>query len=289
MKYKTWSESAGLQGFEPDGRTGFVTRVQRFPGSGHDWLWLMLFTPKRIYGFIEEHLPAGRDVTRVDAEDVGYRVGSQQSPGGGVLQRRGPRADPGAAVAFAFGKGHTGPRLREGVGEEEISASGVLTPSHPAEAWGEDRSDLFGAVSGKLGFRQKNIDVEGFGHWHEQHQFTPRFTRPFTYLSLAGPESGLVALRTPEEVGGFVLRGTKVESLAGFTVGPVAERRRIRLTTEAGEEFELTTSDVHTYTMPIQRRRRPCSVATLELDGTRLVGVVEDWMEDEFAPELEPL
>lgn len=287
MKYKTWSESAGLQGFEPDGRTGFIARVQRFPGSGHDWLWLLLFTPKRVYGFIEEHLPAGRDVTRVDTDDVGYRVGNQQSPGGGVLQRRGPRTEPGATVAFAYGKGHTGPRLREGVGEEEISASGVLTPAGPAEVWDDDRSDVIGAVSGKLGFRQKNVDLEGYGHWYEQHQFTPRFTTPFTYFSLIGAESALVALRTPDEVRGFIRRGAEVERLSGLEVSPVAESRRLRLTTGEGLEIELQTHDVHRYTMPIQRRRRPCSVATVDLEGRRLVGIIDDWMEDEFPAELD--
>lgn len=289
MKHATWTESAVLQGFTLDGRTGFIVRVQRYPAKSRDWLWLHLFTPKRVHGFVEEHLPGTRDVLRVDGDDVGYRVGSERTPGGGVLQRRGPRTAPAGAAAFAYGKGHAGPDVPEGAGEVEMSLSAMLTPTHLPGASAKDRSEVLGVVTGTLDVAGKRAEIAGYGHWHEQHQLAPRFATPFTYLSLVGESLGLVAIRSPRGASGFVSRGGDQEAITKFEIGPAAERRRMVITTDGGHTFEFIAAAAHRYLLPIEGRSRKSSVVTANIDGEAVVGVANDWMDEELPPELPAL
>lgn len=286
MKHRMWTESAVLQGFDPDGRTGIIARAQRFPASGHDWLWIGVFTRKRIYGFVEEHLQSTRSVTRVDGPDVSYQVGKQGAQGAGTFQREGPRATPGGALAFTYGKGHAGPRMREGVGEEDLSASAALTPAHSPGSSLENRVETIGTVVGRLGVRGKNYDFGGFGLWHERHSFEPRFEQPFSRLCLVGEGGGIVAVRTPTGASGFVSRGDESTKIAKFEIGAVAEQRPVRIETEVGDVFEFVATDVHRYTLPIEKTRRKSSVVTAVVEGMAVVGTVDDWKDDEFLPEL---
>lgn len=286
MKHATWTESAVLQGFAPDGKTGFIVRIQRYPAKSRDWLWVHLFSNRRVYGFVEEHLPGTRDVLRVDADDLGYRVGNERTPGGAVLQRRGPREAPAGAAVFAYGKGHMGPNVPEGAGQVELSVSAMLTPAHSPGASAKGRSELLGVVNGTFDVAGKRSEVSGFGQWHEQHQLAPRFVTPFTYLSLVGEGLGLVAVRSPGGAGGFLSRGDEQEAVRRFAVGPVGPRRRVVVETERNETLEFIAEDAHRYVLPIEGRARASSVVTVTIAGVPAVGVINDWMEDEFSPEL---
>ncbi|HJP40354.1 MAG TPA: hypothetical protein QGF35_01425 [Dehalococcoidia bacterium] len=285
MDHRKWTESAALQGFQDDGRLGVAIRIQRFPARAQDWLWLHIFTPRRVYGFVSDGLPGSRDVLRMDSPDVSYGVGSERTPGGGVLRRRGPRGAPQAAVAFVYGMGHQGPDMPQGSGPLKLTVSATFTPS-PTASPPPDGLEIPGAVSASIGFGRRSRDLTGFGHWLEQHQETPRFETPYTYLSISGPQASIVARRSPSSVSGYVLKAGSEEEIDRFEISPVGSRRTVKLGTKGGSHFELGVEDVHRYELPIGDSPRASSVVSTSIDGMSLAGPLNDWMPDEFPAEL---
>jgi hypothetical protein len=183
---------------------------------------------------------------------------------------------------LALGVGHRGPDAPEGAGRVELRVAARFVAAGPAGASLPGRSEVLGSVTATLGIDKRTVDLSGYGHWHEQGQSTPRFTTPFTYLSLAGAGLGLVAVRAPRGASGFAQREGAGVALSALALDPVGPRRRLRLEFEDGSALEGHVADSYRYTLPIEGRPRASSVVKGELGGVAVVGMVNDWMEDEF-------
>lgn len=142
------------------------------------------------------------------------------------------------------------------------------------------RGEAHGPGSARVHIGGHDLELTGYGQWHEQLQDEPRFRVPFTYASLVGEEVSLVALRAPGWASGFVRRGDVVAEIVGVDVGPQGATRHLSLTTSDGETVQLAARRVHTHTVSIYQRPWHGSRVTAVLDGQPLAGAVNDWSPD---------
>jgi hypothetical protein len=105
---------------------------------------------------------------------------------------------------------------------EGVRLEAVFAPRQTAGSTLPGRSEVIGDVAGTVRLPRGNLEVAGFGHWHEQHQEQARFTVPFTYASLRGAAVSLVALTAGGASRGFVRRGDDVSAITAFTIDPPA-------------------------------------------------------------------
>jgi hypothetical protein len=156
------------------------------------------------------------------------------------------------------------------------------------------RTESIVQVHAEIEIDGKSHSVNGYGQFHEQLQDAPRFDTPFTYVSLRGHDTALVALRGPRAGGGVKYGRSSVSPVEGFQIDsydtnwPVGPRQFRG--GESGRTSFVTSGVVTptvTYSVPILDGRRPSAVVVGVLDDSHVTGFVNDWVPQTFGRKSE--
>jgi hypothetical protein len=272
-----WSESVYLDCISPDGQTGFVVRLCRYPTQKAGWLWVHAFLPGKIYGFTDHSLPCSGDVTRVDQPDVTYDLGDDSLVD---MVRDGPRDAPDEARVHASVRCHLDPNAPHGAGDHPVEVAATFTPLSASGTTVPGRIELLGQVQATLVIDGRTVEVAGYGQWHEQHQDQPRFLRPFTYATLRGEELAFVCTRGLLRATGYLRRRGSITPVTGFDIDPRGPDRAFRLELSDGSTLAGEAVRTHDYSVPIYDTRRPGSVVYARIGDQTLSGCINDLTRD---------
>jgi hypothetical protein len=272
-----WSESVYLDCVSPDGESGFIVRLCRYPTEATGWLWVHAFMPGKVYAFTDHSLACSTDVTRVDAPDVTYDLGDDSMVD---LQRDGPRDNPDEARVHAAVSAHLDAQAPHGPGAHPIEVAATFTPLGASGTTVPGRIELLGEVRAHIEVDGATVEIAGYGQWHEQHQEQPRFLRPFTYFTLRGERLAFVGSRGPMRATGYARRDGAVTAIAALDIDPRGPRRALRLELADGTELRGEARTTHDYSVPIYDRRRPGTLVVAEVAGQTLSGCINDFMRD---------
>ena len=271
---RIWSESIYADCVSPDGSKGFMLRLGRYPNQNTAWLWAFAFLPGQIYGYNDHYLWCPDVISAVEGADLTY---GQYGDAFASFHREGPRDSPsGARVSVSVGA-HRGPQAPHGMGTEAMGIEAEFQPVQIPWRINPYRSEWIGKVTGTLSLKDQSIEIQGFGHFHEQHQKAPRWQVPFTYMSLRGEDLTVIGTATQENDMGHAVESSHVHKIATIDIDPPADQRRIRIGTEEGKILEGLVSTVHRYSTPIYSAQRPGTLVTAQIEGHTLSGCVNDW------------
>ena len=274
---RIWSESVYADCVSPDGLSGMMLRLCRYPNQQTSWLWAFLFLPGKIFGFNDHYLPCPDEVSPVEAPDTVYVHLDENDEA--VFQRLGSRDAPDGARVFIRLKAHELAKTAapHGPGDRPLRIEAALKPGHAPWRPNRYRSEWVGPALATVWLNGMPFELRGLGHWHEQHQKAPRWQRPFVYISLRGPELAFVGTAMESEDAAFVVRSGRVTRVASIRIDPPARVRGLEVTLEDGGRLEGTITTTHEYLVPIYAAQRPGTLATARLNGHDLSGCVNDW------------
>lgn len=260
MGSSVWSESVYLDAVAPDGALAFVARLGRYPSTRTAWAWAHVFTPDGCVEFVDDHYPCTSDVVAVEEPDATYAAGDVR------FHRTGPRD--------AIARGDLSMR----VGTLAIDAT--FTPRRVLQGAGNlpGRTEEHGSVSVRATWPRGGLALDALGQWHEQHQDTPRFTVPFTYLTVRGVDLSIVAIIGPKASGGIVRRDDVGARATAVRVGPRSATRELVVDLDDGSVLHGSLTTTYDYAVPINGTPRPGTIVTGTLDGHLVSGCVNDWV-----------
>jgi hypothetical protein len=273
----TWSESAMVLYFDEDLRNGLSLRISRYPDSRATWVWLHLVVDGELFTFTERAVPCSAEHTTADQPSATYPC-----PGLRVsISRLGTSAQTRAISFSADLRAHRGRSGTDGPGETPVSVEGVFHPGPLRAGSPEGRYERTGLVEATVRAGGKTVRLHGVGKAHEQTQTRPRFTTPFTYAMLWGPNAGLIGLMSPGGgYGDFEADGRDAD-IARFRIEAWAPTRRFVALLKDGSRVEGSAETVQRYEVPIFGRRWYGRVVRAEIGGRPMVGMINDWKPDE--------
>lgn len=271
---RIWSESVYADCVSEDGQSGFIIRLCRYPEQNTSWLWAHAFFPGRLLAYNDNYLPCPEGITRVEESDVSYSLMGEPSA---AFKRMGPRDQPQGARVTCAVMAHPDPEAVTGPGPLSLQIEADLLPRHHPWRPNKYRSEWLGEVKGTVVSGDSRVEIQGLGHWHEQHQKAPRFQIPFTYLSLRGPKLALIATAIKGDDRGHILQGSQISRVISIAIDPPGKRRSLLITLEGGSTLPGELATTHDYTVPIYNQRRPGTLVTALVGGERLSGCVNDW------------
>jgi hypothetical protein len=282
---RLWSESVYLDCVSADARSGFVLRLCRYPTEATAWVWAQVFLGEAAYSYVDAYVPCGREVVAVEEADAVYTA---LDPTLATFRRLGPRDNPEGASASLTVPCHQGGGPPFGPGGTPVSIEASFRPLSASGSNVPRRSELLGLTDGivRVGGRERRL--RGGGQWHEQHQEAPRFRAPFTYLTLRGGDIALVGTRGPLRSAGYARRNGAIEGIGRLEIDAPATERRLWVALESGAALEGRLTTVHEYTTPIYDLRRPASLVTGEVEGSRVSGCVVDMLIPGWEPPAQP-
>ena len=291
-----FTESTLLDVVDGDGYTGFMLRIARHVDEGVAWLWLVTYGPDGVHGFVDDSMPCTNVRTPDNGESARYAVDLPETHGlvGHIVRTGSPtRVDGGLCEVRV--NGHHRRDVPRGPGPVKMAVTATFT-----ELFGSAGSNLPGRtesivqVHAEIEIDGKSHSVNGYGQFHEQLQDAPRFDTPFTYVSLRGHDTALVALRGPRAGGGVKYGRSSVSPVEGFQIDsydtnwPVGPRQFRG--GESGRTSFVTSGVVTptvTYSVPILDGRRPSAVVVGVLDDSHVTGFVNDWVPQTFGRKSE--
>ncbi len=138
------------------------------------------------------------------------------------------------------------------------------------------RSEVLGTTRAEITLGDVALELEARGHFHEQIQYDPRFTQPFTYATLRGAAAGCIFIRGTRGARGTLTLDGIGEPVAGVRIEPPGTVRRLAVELSSGKVIEGTAVATYQYEIPIFHMSRPGSIVTVSLDGTALSGCIND-------------
>ena len=271
----SWSESVYLDCVSPDGRSGFIARLARHTDEGRSWLWTHVFTDDASFSYNRIDLPCGPAATEAGEDQAVYALEGDPAA---WFSREGSAAAPSAATVDVTCSAHRGLTAPETEGEVTVHLAASFTPDGTSGSNLAGRTESLGAVKGEVEAGGRVFHFEGRGHFHEQHQDSPRFAVPFTYGTLRGEEGGMVFVIGPRASGGFLRAGGETVLIADVSVTPVGPERDLRFRLPGREERALRLTRTHHYLLPVVGHPRESSVVTANgPDLPALSGCVNDW------------
>jgi hypothetical protein len=271
---RIWSESVYADFVSPDGTTGFMLRLCRYPHQETSWLWAFAFMPGAIYGCADHYLPCSDLMSPVEDPDLVYEQAGEFSA---VFHRRGSRDKPSGAYVTVKAMAHRGPDPPYGSGTEPMLIKARYSSKNPPWRINPYRSEWVGEVTGSIKVNDTDLIVQGLGHWHEQHQKAPRWREPFTYISLRGKDLSLIASVTKSGDLGHLVTSAGAEKIEKIRIDSPARERGIEVTVEGGRTLEGVIAVTHDYSVPVYDRRRPGTLVTARFEDHLTSGCVNDW------------
>ena len=272
---RIWSESIYADCVTADGTSGYMLRLCRYPDQSTSWLWAWVFTPKKVYGYNCHYLPCPEERSIVENPDLTY-----EQPGDpyAMFHRQGPRDSPQGASALVKVKSHERQIVPHNPGPVSLTVDAGMESVTPPWRINPYRSEWIGEASGKVEINGQAINIQGLGHWHEQHQKAPRFQTPFVYLTLRGKNLCLIGTITETEKLGHVVKPSGVKAIVDMEITEPSEGRRLSVSLEGGDVLKGTIFTRHSYSTPIYDRQRPGTLVTAQIDGEHLSGCVNTWL-----------
>ena len=271
---RIWSESIYADCVTADGKTGYMLRLCRYPDQATSWLWAWVFTPDNIYGFNNHYLPCPEQRSIVEDPDLTYE---QPGDSYAIFHRQGSRNNPQGASVSINVMAHEGIIAPHESGPISMAVEAHMSSHTPPWRINPYRSEWIGKTRGKMTVNGQEIDIQGFGHWHEQHQKAPRFQTPFIYLTLRGKNLCLIGTITQTEKLGHVVKSSGVEKIINMDISPLGEQRQIRIELDNGEVLDGTIFTRHRYSTPIYDQQRPGTLVNATFREERLSGCVNNW------------
>lgn len=277
---ETTSEAVYADCVSEDGRQGLVVRLCRYPEAGFAWLWCHLFLDGRTWAYTEHTLDCDGALTDLTADPTRYVL---QWPSGAVrFERSGPREMPRRCLITARCSAHRSRHAPHGAGPEAVKVDVAFHPASRAVSNLAGRTEVLGTVEGSVVASGATTPIRGRGQFHEQVQTAPRFTTPFTYLTLRGADIGFIAIRLRDRGRGFLLRPDAVTEIVRIGLTPPGSERRLELEDQGGTMTvgELVTT--HDYSVPVFDGIRPGTLVTGTLGGRPVSGCVNDYLTDDL-------
>lgn len=276
------SESVLMAAIDPEARLGFLARLCRYPGSGVTWAWAQVFDHQQVYSFTDPSWGATRDATSVDADRVQYE--SAQGGAFVAFERLGSRTAPGSAAMRLNVGLHRNPFAPDGQGSVPVMIEAGFQPHSSADGLLDGRSEIKGKVNARIVIAGRERRLVAQGHFHEQHQETPRFVDPFIYFSgwgdrinftliLGVPSSGNGSASS----GGVVFQDGKPRRSTGFSIEPPSASRRFSVKLDDGTVLEGQADARYVYGQRIYGAWRPSRIVTGTFAGRRMTGMLNDW------------
>lgn len=272
------SESVHLDVIAPDAATAVIMRLCRYPEHDAAWLWVNVFRDGEAWAHYDHALACGaEEVTQAEAPATYVAADASLAR----FHREGPHEAP--MSAFAEASVELSPGLEVPLAADR--APGGLAaqvrldfePLHAAHSTFRGRSEVIGRVHAEVQLGNEAFSIDGFGHWHEQHQHAPRFVRGFRYLTLRGEHASTISVLTERVGGGFLVRDGALHAVTGIEIDPRGEDRTLRLTLEDGATVEGGLQRRYDYSVPIYDARRPGSLVFGTLEGAPVSGQINDW------------
>lgn len=271
------SEAVMLACATPDATSAMFLRLCRYPTVGVTWLWARLITPHGNWYLNENYLPCHNAATVLQAMSAEYRTVDGQTM---CLWRRGARAEPSSCGVSAAMTMHREEQSGSGLDPVAASIRADFTPIRGYAGLIADRTEIVGRAHTEVSTGDHSFAFDGFGQFHEQPQPAARFVTPFTYASLWGEKVSSVALFTESLSGGYVSRGSQATRANVFKISAPGARRSFSLVQQDAGRFEVVAHRVHQYFIPIYQRLWHGSFVTIEHDGERFAGMINDWREE---------
>jgi hypothetical protein len=253
---QTWSAYVDL--VNPDGQRALIVRVSHDPEANRAELWVHLFLDGRLFAHMSAH-PCPPIATRFTGNEHQY-------------------------VAFDLEQA----RLRLMVQADETDRAVFGAGSIPLAvtlAWSSDqrrgsnlrgRNEQLVMANAQVTVGELSVEFQGWGHQHTQVQEAPRFSVPFTYLSLRGDRAGLVGLLAPGIERGFGQLCGESLDIAGLSIDAPAMERRLRLNTP-GQPIEGLLQQTYRYWIPMGGTWRDGSIVKGHLGQACVSGVINDF------------
>lgn len=274
---ETWSESAMVLMFDPDGRNGLSLRISRYPDMGRTWVWCHMLVEGEIFAFTDQNLASTADHITAETPTAIYGTPSMEAR----ISRLGPSTDL-TALSFSFrGMGHRGRRGVDGRGPIPMSAEGIFHRGLLKAGSRAGRYEWGGRVDGQIRVGSRLAKLGGLGKAHEQTQTAPRFTTPFTYAMMWGPTASFVAGSNAGGGYGDLQTADTDRVIRTFAVEAWKPERRFRATFTDGGAVDGVAHAVRDFDVPVFDKFWRGHVCTAEVGGHRMVGMINDWKPEE--------
>ncbi|MCW5759110.1 MAG: hypothetical protein KIS90_05025 [Phenylobacterium sp.] len=273
---ETWSESLMLLHFDPEVRHGISVRVSRYPDMNATWVWCHVLFDGRMYAFTERRLccsPARNLGTASHADYDSREAGVAFGRLGPVAQLEGLRLSVKVRSRQSSGG-------RDGSGDIPVAIDAVFRPQSLKKNLPPGRSEWTGQVEVDLRVAGQARRLTGVAKAHEQTQTAPRFDVPFTYGMMWSPAASFIANSSPKKrYGEFEADGLS-HAVTDFRPDPPDVARRFAATLDNGQVVKGLAMRVASYDVPVFDRVWNGNIVRVDLDGRRLVGMLNDWRPD---------
>ncbi len=267
---ETRSEAAYVDLVSDDGDAGLITRVCRFPELGTAWTWLHLFHHGHVQSFTDHEVRCSEHTVDETLDIVSYDAAN-----GFAIARTGDRFAPETVTAVAEAMMHSGTDYDHGEGVTPLTVSARFETGSGGAQSLPGRSEVLGSTHADVTLGDAEFSISGRGHFHEQIQTRPRFTTPFTYASLRGPEVGVIFVRGAQGAGGSITLGDRSEEIKAVRITEPGAFRRFEIETDSGT-YRGEAFATYLYEIPIFHMMRPGTVVTCEIEGNTASGCIND-------------
>jgi len=285
---ETPSEAVYLDCVTDSGDAAFIARLCRYPRPGFAWVWGHLFVDNHVYAFTDHELPCDDLETNLDQDPTAYQL---SWPNGVVaMHRSGPRHSPLACNLEGRFMVRDSAHPAHGDGPLECQVSATFRASSGAISNRAGRSEVLGTASITARLGDREFSFNGRSQFHEQVQTDPRFTAPFSYLTLRGADLGVIAIRGSRGARGHLLGRNEVIEIDRIELTPPGSVRELGLHGRDGSFFAggrlRTTYD---YSVPVFDGYRPGTLVTGELAGATVSGCINDFLLDRLHFDRSPI
>lgn len=283
----TFTESTLLDLVSADGRTGFMLRLARHVDEARAWIWLVIFHADVIHGFADDSIACESTRTVDDGTSATYSVGAPvEATCFASVTRRGSAHRVSGGSCMVRVHGHRLADIPWGSGAVPLVLDASFSPMFDGAGSNlPGRTESIVRVDASIEVGDERVQMSGLGQFHEQLQDAPRFDTSFTYMSLRGENSALVALRGPLAGGGVLHGHGGASPVSGFSIDPLDAERPLSVRVFSGSRPGPDDASVNgrltptlTYTVPILDGRRPSAIVTGSLNGADVSGFVNDWV-----------
>jgi hypothetical protein len=274
----TWSESAMVLYFDEALRNGFSFRISRFPERNATWVWCHVIHDGALYCYTEHRLPCASHRIDPDVTHAIYDV-----PNRDASITRGGSSQALTVLSFSArvlsSKGEGGV---EGPGDVQVALEGRFRPRHLRSGSPTGRFERTGEVEATLTVNGKAVSLSGLAKAHEQTQTRPRFNNPFTYTMLWGQDASLVALMARDRRYGSYEDGDRDYPIESFGITQRSPQRSFSASFDAGRRRITGTAEtIYKYKVPVFERMWRGHVVAAQVEGRRLVGMINDWRSED--------
>jgi hypothetical protein len=253
---QTWSAYVDL--VNSNGQRGLIVRVSHDPEANRAELWVHLFLDGQLFAHMSVHPcpPIAARFTGDERQHLALDLEQAQL-------RLAVQVDETDRAVF-------------GAGSIPLAVTLAWSSEQRRGSNLRGRDEQLVMVNAQVTVGELSVEIQGWGHQHTQLQEVPRFSVPFTYLSLRGDHAGLVGLLAPGIERGFGQLGGEALDISGLAIDAPATERRLRLNTPV-QTIEGLLQRTYRYWIPMVGTWRDGSIVMGHLGQACVSGVINDF------------